>query len=206
MRRKIVWVAVALVLIAIPALIGLVAFRGDDDGSSSASRRAAALIAAGGGGFELKVEGLLPAGDPRVIDVMSWSWGVSNSGTAYSASTGGAGTGKTQFNEFNITKSVDSASPKLFLNCTKGTLFTKVTLTGRKAGETAQEYLVITLEQVLITSVQLAGSGPGDELPTEQVSLNFAKATIETTELNDAGKAESAPVIHFYDLRTAKAG
>ena len=200
MRRRILWVAAALVLVAIPALIGVVALR-DDDGSSSA-RRSAALVAAGGAGHNLTMQGLLPVGDDREIELNSWSWGVTNGGSAYST-TSGAGTGKVSFHDLSFTKKVDAASPKLFLHCAKGTHFQKVTLTSRKAGETPQEYLVITLEEVLITSIQLAGSGPGDEIPSEQVTLNFAKATMETKSVGDA---KEEPATHSYDLRTAKVG
>lgn len=201
MRKKLIWIAAALVLIAIPAVIGLLALRGDD---SSSSRRAGALISPGGGGHDLKMEGLLSGTDTRVIDVESWSWGVANNGTAYSAQTGGAAAGKTTFTEFNFTKHVDTASAKLFLNASKGTVFPKVVLTSRKAGETPQEYLVITLEQVLISSMQL--SSGGDEVPTESISLNFAKATISATETGESKAAGAAPgtVTHSWDLRAAK--
>lgn len=200
MRKKVLWVVAALVLIAIPAVIGLVAL-GSDDGSSSASRRAGALVPGGGGGHELSMPGLLAAGDTRVIEVESWSWGVANNGQAYSSSTGGATAGRATFNEFNFTKQVDLASSKLFLNCSKGTIYPKVILTSRKSGTPPQEYMVITLEQVLISSVQLSGSG-GSDVPMESVSLNFAKATISSTQI-DGTKADP-PAVHSWDLRVAK--
>jgi type VI secretion system secreted protein Hcp len=201
MQKKILWVAAALVLIATPAVIGVVALSGDDDGPSAA-RRAGAFVALGAPGTQLTIEGggtkeiMKPS---EAIDVESWSWGVSNTGTAYSGS-GGATAGKAQLGDLQIVKKVDKASPKLFLGAATGTLYTKATLRLNKGTEKASEYLVITLEDVLITGVQLSGAG-GTDLPSEQVTLNYAKATIEVTETEAV-----SPVMHYYDLRTAKAG
>lgn len=188
MRKKILWVTAALVLIAIPALIGLVALRGDD--SSSSARRAAALIQAGTtGGFELQVDGLaLPAG--MVIDVESWSWGVANSQTFTTA-------GKAQFSELNIVKTVDETSPNAFTGTATGKHYPKAVLTCRKAGEKPVEYMVITMEDVFISAVQWSGS-KGGGVPMENISLNFAKVSIEYIPEGGAG-AERAG----YDIRTA---
>lgn len=191
MRSKVLWIAAALVLIAIPAVVGLVALRGDD-GSSSASRRSAALIQAGmSGGFELTVDGLgLPTG--TAIDVNSWQWGVSNSSTTTTA-------GKAQMSELNFTKSVDEASPKLFAAAASGKHYTKAVLTCRKAGDKPVEYMVVTLEDVIVSNAQYSGSG-GD-IPVESVSLNYSKLTIEY--LPEGG---ATPTRSFYDLRYAKVG
>ena len=53
------------------------------------------------------------------IDVLSWSWGVSQSGTTGHAG-GGAGAGKASFHDFNFTHHVDKASPLLMRACATG--------------------------------------------------------------------------------------
>ena len=45
----------------------------------------------------------------KEIDVLSWSWGLSNSGSAHTG--GGAGAGKVNGQDLSFTKYVDSASP-----------------------------------------------------------------------------------------------
>ena len=45
------------------------------------------------------------------VEVLSWSWGVTNSGAIRAGS--GGGTGKATFNDFNFTHHVDKASPVL---------------------------------------------------------------------------------------------
>ena len=106
------------------------------------------------------------------IEVESWSWGETQSGTA--GHGGGAGAGKVQPQDMMITKRVDKGSPTLFIACATGKEFTKGTLTMRKAGEGQQEYLMITLENILISSYNVSGSGEGEVVPMEQLSLNFA--------------------------------
>ena len=121
MRKKILWVAAALVLIALPAVIGLVALREDD--SSSSDRRAGALVAPGGTATAVSAAAdTSNAGTAEIKDVIvvdSFSFGVENPTTIGSA-TGGAGAGKIKFNEFQIKKTIDNASPVLFKQAAAG--------------------------------------------------------------------------------------
>ena len=119
------------------------------------------------------------------IDVLSWSWGMSNSGSAHQG--GGAGSGKVNVQDVTVTKYIDSSSPKLMLSCCDGTHFTTAALTVRKAGGASPvEYVIIKMEEVLITSVTTGGSGGEDRL-TENVGLNFAKVKVKYTPQNDKG-------------------
>ena len=107
------------------------------------------------------------------IDVMSWSWGEAQTGT--SAHGSGAGGGKVAMNDFHFTMKVNGASSPLFQACANGTHFKKADLTCRKAGKGQQEYLKIKLSDVLVSSYQTGGSQGSDQLPIDQISLNFAK-------------------------------
>ena len=118
-----------------------------------------------------KVQG--PKGD---IDILAWSWGMSQSGTTHTG--GGGGAGKANFQDISFTKWVDLSSAKLALACCNGKHYPEATLTVRKAGENPLEYLVITLSEVMITSYQTGGSGGEDRL-TENVTLNFAKVKFD---------------------------
>src|SRR5688500_271126 len=94
----------------------------------------------------LKIEGG-PEGESRdkakgkEIDVLAWSWGVSNSGSAHVG--GGMGAGKANVQDISLTKYIDKASPDLMLACCNGKHFTSAILTVRKAGENPLEYLII---------------------------------------------------------------
>jgi type VI secretion system secreted protein Hcp len=123
----------------------------------------------------------------KQIDVLAWSWGLSNSGSAHVG--GGAGSGKVNVQDLSITKWVDSASPKLVLACCEGTHYSQMLLTVRKAaGKAPLEYVKITLTEVLVAGVSTGGSGGEDRL-TENVTLNFAKFSMDYTPQQDDGSA-----------------
>lgn len=124
------------------------------------------------------------------IDVLAWSWGVSNSGSAHTG--GGAGAGKANVQDLSLTKYIDLSSPDLLLACCNGKHFPEATLTVRKAGETPLEYLKIKLTEVLITSVSTGGSGGEDRL-TENITLNFAKVNVDYMEQTEKGAVGGKP-------------
>jgi type VI secretion system secreted protein Hcp len=124
------------------------------------------------------------------IDVLAWSWGMSNSGTAHVG--GGAGAGKVNVQDLSFTKWLDMSSPDLMLACCNGKHFDKATLVVRKAGEDALEYLKVEMTEVMITSVSTGGSGGEDRL-TENVTLNFAKVKVDYKEQSKTGGAAATP-------------
>jgi type VI secretion system secreted protein Hcp len=111
-------------------------------------------------------------GEKGDMDVLAWSWGLSQSGTTHMG--GGGGAGKANFQDLSFTKYIDSASNALMIALAKGTHIEKAVLLVRKAGSGQQRYIEITMEEVLVTSVSTGGSGGEDRL-TENVTLNFAK-------------------------------
>ena len=122
------------------------------------------------------------------IDVLAWSWGMSNSGSANIG--GGAGAGKVNVQDLSFTKYIDKATTDLMRSCCNGKHFDKATLIVRKAGGDAPvEYVTITMEEVLITSVSTGGSGGEDRL-TENVTLNFAKVKVKYTPQSGKGSGE----------------
>ena len=126
----------------------------------------------------------------KEIDVLAWSWGLSNSGSAHVG--GGAGAGKVNVQDLSVTKYLDAASPKLMLACCSGHHYDEATLVVRKAGgDNPVEYLKIKLQEVLISAVSTGGSGGEDRL-TENVVLNFAKFNVDYTPQDDKGAAGTA--------------
>lgn len=111
------------------------------------------------------------------IDLESWSWGVTQHGTH--AGGGGGGAGKAVAQDFHFVMKVNKASAKLMLACATGEHIKKAVLTCRKAGKTQQEFLMYTMEDLLVSSYQTGGSGHSDIVPTDQISLNFSKVQVE---------------------------
>src|SRR5262245_59437425 len=124
------------------------------------------------------------------IDVLAWSWGISNSGSAQVG--GGAGAGKCNVQDLSFTKFIDKSSPDLMLAACNGKHFPTATLTVRKAGEKPLEYLIITLSELIVTSVSTGGSGGEDRL-TENVTLNFAKVKVDYKEQTATGGVGATP-------------
>jgi type VI secretion system secreted protein Hcp len=107
------------------------------------------------------------------IDILSWTWGATNSGTFHKGS--GGGSGKANVREITITKSIDASSADLQLACLSGKHFGKGKLIVLKAaGAKTLEYLNYELTDLMITAVN-AGCAAGEEQVTESVSINFAK-------------------------------
>ena len=65
------------------------------------------------------------------VEILSWSWGVTNSGTIGRGS--GGGTGKATFSDFSFTHHIDKASPILMKACATGEHIKDATITVRKA-------------------------------------------------------------------------
>lgn len=123
------------------------------------------------------------------IDVLAWSWGMSQAGTTHMG--GGGGAGKVNVQDLSVTKYVDKASPNLMLYCCNGKHIEEMILTVRKAGENALEYIKITMKNGLVSSVSTGGSGGEDRL-TENVSLNFAEVKVEYTPQKADGSGDAA--------------
>lgn len=140
----------------------------------------------------MKIEGTkgesADAKHPGEIEVLAWSWGVSNSGTMHSGKGGGGG--KANVQDLSFTKYVDSSSAALLLYACNGKHIPKANLVVRKAGEKPLEYIKIELTSCMVTSISTGGSGGEDRL-TENVTLNFAQVKMEyfAQDATGAGKA-----------------
>jgi type VI secretion system secreted protein Hcp len=134
---------------------------------------------------------------PNEIDIYSWSWGQTQTGTF--GMGGGGGTGKVNVHDITITKKHDKASAALWSKCAGGDHITQGILTVRKAGATPLEYLVATMDALLVSSIQVSGATSGDEV-METVSMNFAKYKVEYKVQNDDGSA-GASTMHGWDVK-----
>ena len=152
----------------------------------------------------LKLEGIKgEAADDKhkdEIDVLAWSWGASQSGTTHVG--GGSGAGKANFQDVSVTKYVDKSSHALLKAVSVGQHIKSALLTVRKAGEKPLEYIKLTMEECLITSISTGGSGGEDQL-TENISINFAKFNYEYYPQKPDGSAE--PVLPYgFDIQANK--
>jgi type VI secretion system secreted protein Hcp len=116
------------------------------------------------------------------IEVLSYSWGVSQTGSGSRSTAGARSSERCDHHDFSIVKVLDKASAKLFLSCCKGEHIKDVTLQLSRATGDKQQYMEYKLEDVIISSVRPGGSSHSHEsLPLEEVSFNYGKITLKYT-------------------------
>ena len=137
------------------------------------------------------------------IELLSWSWGVTNAKAPLTGS--GGGKGKATFHDLSFTHKIDKASPLLLKGCATGQHLKEATITRRKAGKGQQEYLIIKMNDILITNVSPAGSNGDSGLVLEQVALQAAKVDLEYKPQKADGSLDAG--LHFkYDVKANKEG
>jgi type VI secretion system secreted protein Hcp len=125
------------------------------------------------------------------IEFLSFSWGATNP-----ASSGGGG--QVNINDFTIVKNTDLSSPILFQKCCTGEKIDSAIVTLRAATGQFVEFLVITLNDVYITSYQTSGQADGS-LPMESISLSFDKCHMTYNNPDPTAPAQG-PTDGGYDL------
>lgn len=130
------------------------------------------------------------------ITVYSWSWGLQASGSL-SGGTGGH-KGATSLSELRFVKKADKATTALMSMLRANKVLGQALLTVRKAGDgdKALEYLTIQLEKVRVTSISVAveESGAGPPEVRENVSLGFARVTVNYRPQTSLGSGAGVSV------------
>jgi type VI secretion system secreted protein Hcp len=127
---------------------------------------------------ERQFEATIQFSGEKAEAISSFSWGVSHS----RSTTGeGGNTGNALFSELRFSKPVTQLSNTLFLGCITGKHFPSVVITvaKKKGKDKGQQFLVVTMSDVLVSSYQQSG-GEGDA--TDTTSLTYAD--IESTLVN----------------------
>lgn len=160
------------VILAVVAICAMAA-----NSQSGKAAPQAAPQASGSSVITVTLDGLActtPAGT-NTFPAQSWSFGASNTGTI---GGGGGGAGRANVQDLSLLKMFDACSPALFGGVVTGKHFSKLTLVHSDGKE---PLMTVTLSDVLITSYQLGGS-QGSSVPTESISVNFAKISIADSD------------------------
>ena len=138
----------------------------------------------------------------NMIEVLSFSWGQANLGTA--GTGGGAGAGAVAKQDLTITKYVDKSSNVLAQGCAAGVHYTSATLYVRKSGGDPLDYLQYDLGGVVfISGYNVSGHGGDGVVPQETVSLNFTTLMITYNQQAATGAgAGAAPLGYDYGQAT----
>jgi len=131
------------------------------------------------------------------VDVGAWSWG--ETAPASSGPGGGGDAGKVAIQDLNFTTRISKASPQLMLACASGRHIKSAVLTGRRGGKAPAEFLIITLEGVLVSSYQTMAGGTEESGPLDSISLNFAQIQVVYREMKPDGTL-GTPVKFGWDV------
>ena len=161
----------------------------------------------------IKFDGIDGEASDGSIEVLSFSWGMTNDGGGR-GNGGGGGSGRVNVQDLNFTKHTDKTSPLMMLQCATGKHIKKAVLTLRKAGGDGVSSLLpavqfeIELADVMVSAYTIKGEQKADvtgsELPTETLSLNFSK--IEVTDFFQDPTGAFQPVTASFDVKSYKAG
>ena len=123
------------------------------------------------------------------IDVLAWSWGLSEEAgrdNPQAGSPAGGGAGRVKIESISIQKLIDVASPLLLLFSAQGKHITDGTLTTRKAGKGGGDFLLFKMTDVIVTSVHGAVSKDTGQ-PAESITLSFGKFELNYRPTNPDG-------------------
>lgn len=121
------------------------------------------------------------------MEINSYSHGVSQPVSGASG-TGGRSGGRADFQNFTITKTVDTATPDLYIYCCKGKHIPKIEVECCLASEDKHVFMKYTLEDVIISSISAGGSS-FDVRPAETLSFAYGKIKWEYTPIDQTGAA-----------------
>lgn len=126
------------------------------------------------------------------FELKTFGFGATNSLTIGS-STGGGGGGKTDFNPFDVSKVVDTASCPLYQVLTLSQHIPEAVLELRRAGssdtKSGATFLKIHFLTVVVSSITWAGD---EETVTEDLQFEYGAMKIEYSMQDKAGKLRKA--------------
>jgi type VI secretion system secreted protein Hcp len=133
-------------------------------------------------------------------DIKSFAWGATQPGNMVSG--GGGGVGKASFSDLQVLARIDKAAPPVLKSCASGKHLAKIEVSVCKAGGTQIEYTRVTLEEVLVTSVQYTAEQNSDAVLV-QYGFQAAKVKQQYWEQTDSG-GKGAETVLAWDIKQNK--
>jgi type VI secretion system secreted protein Hcp len=154
--------------------------------------------------YYLQIDGLkgesLDSEHADWIEIHSFSHAISQPSSATASSAGGATGGRCKHEDFVVTKYVDLSSPKLYEMCSSGKHISKVLIElMRASGDARVKYMVIEMDEVMISMVA-PGASSGGDLPTETVSFNYGKIKWTYTQQKRKDGSKGGNVVGGWSL------
>jgi type VI secretion system secreted protein Hcp len=145
------------------------------------------------------------ASDPahkQWMDVESISWGVGRQITSATSTQGDRESANAVISDLQITRRMDSATPKIFIESCCGTgkdVVIHLTKTGTGSG--ADVYMQYTLKNALISNYTVDAQNQSTDRPSETITVSFVDVEVKYTPYDEDGNAEAAIAVG-YDTAT----
>jgi type VI secretion system secreted protein Hcp len=126
------------------------------------------------------------------IQILSWSWGASN--TSSVSGTGGSGAGKADLSDVSMMLNFDKSTPKFFKSVCAGSHIPTGSFTAVKSGTDGKPYLKIDFKEIFVTSVQMSAAG---EVPAVSLSFSYDEIKIDYSAQDEKGNVASTGPVTF---------
>lgn len=133
------------------------------------------------------------------MNVVSWTWGAKRSVTSSTSTQGDRESSNAVISDLKISKYMDSATPKLFLESVCGTgkdVILRLTKTGK--GEGGDVYMEYVLKNAIISEYTVGGHEEDIDRPTENITISFVEVEVKYTPYDEDGNA-TAPIAVGFD-------
>jgi type VI secretion system secreted protein Hcp len=151
----------------------------------------------------MKVDGVMGESQDKVhkgeLELQSFSFGLRNT----ESSVGGGGAGRADFASFCFEKLYDRSSPTLFLGTASGEHFKSATVTFRKPGGKAPEFLTYKFDDIVFDQYDHGGSNEPPML--EDAGFKFRKVTV-TYRVQNADGSPGPAITASWDTVANKGG
>jgi type VI secretion system secreted protein Hcp len=122
------------------------------------------------------------------IEVLSYSWGVTQPTVATASSSGAISGERANFQDLSFSKLVDIASPSLASHAMNGKHIKDAVLTLHRAQDKKVEFMRYVLEDIIVSGVRQGGAaGSGSLGVSEEVSLNYSKISVFYVKYDKTG-------------------
>jgi type VI secretion system secreted protein Hcp len=145
------------------------------------------------------------ASDPahkQWMDVEKISWGVGRQITSNTSTQGDRESSNATISDLTLTRYMDSATPKIFIEACCGTgkdVVIHLTKTGTGSG--TDVFMQYTLKNALISNYTVSAETQSNERPSESITISFVDVEVKYTPYDEDGNAEAAIAVG-YDTAT----
>lgn len=126
-------------------------------------------------------------GFEKQIKVHSWSWSAHNVSSVLGS--GGSGAGKVEMSDLSVSIDFDKSSPALQKAVTKGSHLKSGVLSAVKAGGDHKPYLVITMDEVFISTLSY---GASSEIPSVSLTMSYKSFEVKYSTQDAKGVLTAA--------------